>query len=151
NVADLLIADAALWIPAVRGAFDAAKGAIVDFGQDRGIDSRQFATTLQVTLLGAGACCYGRLGDGGGVGRIQGSLIPLAPAPGNPYPSEAGLLTSPSSEPEVFFHSAQLSDCAIFTDGIQHLAMQPSHWKPHDPFFAPLFDFVRTNPDVSVA
>jgi hypothetical protein len=51
----------------------------------------------------------------------------------------------------VFFRPDHVSDCAVFTDGIQHLAMQLAQWKPHDPFFNPLFDFVRTTPDATTA
>jgi hypothetical protein len=29
--------------------------------------------------------------------------------------------------------------------------MQLAQWKPHDPFFNPLFDFVRTTPDATAA
>ena len=151
NVGDLLSTDELLWVPAVRGAFEAARGSLLDFGRARNIESRQVATTLQVALLGSVAYCYGRIGDGGGVGRLGGSLIPLAPAPSNVFANETTFLTSSGSEPEIFFRPHHLSDCAIFTDGLQHLAMQLSQWKPHDPFFAPLFDFARTNEDVSIA
>jgi len=39
----------------------------------------------------------------------------------------------------------------VFTDGIQPLAMHLSEWKPHDPFFGPLFEFLRTSPDTALA
>jgi Protein phosphatase 2C len=151
NVGDLLAADKRLWVPAVRGAFEAARGSVIDFGHAKSIDARQFATTLQVVLLDRAAYCYGRIGDGGGVGRIRGALVPLAPAPGNVFANETTFLTSTGSEPEVFFNPDPLSDCAVFTDGLQHLAMQLAHWKPHDPFFVPIFEFLRTNPDVAAA
>lgn len=147
NVGDLLAAEEVLWAAGVRGAFDAARGAIIDFGRSKGIDTREFATTLQVVLLGQRAYCYGRIGDGGSVGRLRGAIVPLGPAPGNVFANETTFLTSAGSEPEVFFHGDPLSDCAVFTDGIQHLAMQLSHWKPHDPFFDPLFEFLRMNED----
>jgi len=151
NVSEFLTSDASTWVPAVRGAFDAARGSIIDFGRAQGIDARQFATTLQVALLGQTAYCYGRIGDGGGVGRFDGALIPLAPAPANGFVNETTFLTSGGSAPDVVFRADHLSECAIFTDGLQHLAMQLSEWKPHDPFFSPLFQFVRTTPDVGVA
>lgn len=150
NVSELL-ADKALWPCGVRAAFDAARGALLDFGRSKRIEPRQLATTLQVALLGQDACCYGRIGDGGGVGRSQGTLIPLAPAPRNAFANETTFLTSVGSEPEVFFHEGQLSDCAFFTDGLQHLAMRLSEWTPHAPFFTPLFEFARTTPDVTAA
>src|SRR5215831_2933014 len=68
NVGDLVRADQTLWMPAVRGAFDAARGTLHDFARQQQLDSRLIATTLQVLLLGRTAYCYGRLGDGGGVG-----------------------------------------------------------------------------------
>ena len=151
NVGDLLVADPSIWPPAIRGAFEAARGSIVDYARRQGNPPSEFATTLQVVLLGEQACCYGRVGDGGGVGRVGGTLVPLAPAPGNGYANETRFLTSAQSEPDVFFLADHVSDCAVFTDGIQHLAMQLAHWKPHDPFFNPLFDFVRTSSDTTVA
>ncbi len=151
NVADLLIGDPSIWAPAIRAAFEAARGSIVDHARRQGNIPSEFATTLQVVVLGQTACCYGRVGDGGGVGRVGGSLVPLAPAPDNSYANETRFLTSAQSEPDVFFRPDHVSDCAVFTDGIQHLAMQLAQWKPHDPFFNPLFDFVRMTADASVA
>jgi hypothetical protein len=151
NVGDLVTADVAIWPHAVRGAFDAARGAIIDHARRQGLASQEFATTLQVVLLGHTACCYGRVGDGGGVGRVRGALVPLGPAPANGYANETRFLTSTDAEPEIFFRDDHVSDCAVFTDGIQHLAMQLAQWKPYDPFFTPLFEFVRTSPDAALA
>jgi len=151
NVADLVAGDPSAWTPAIRGAFDAARGSVMDLGQARGIEIRQLATTLQVVLLGRSACCYGRIGDGAGVGRCEGMLVPLSPPPANLFPNETTFLTTAGSEPEVVFHDDALSDCAVFTDGIQPLAMHLSEWKPHDPFFGPLFEFLRTSPDTALA
>jgi len=151
NVGDLLVSDPSIWAPAIRGAFEAARGSIVDVARRQGHPPSEFATTLQVVLLGHEACCYGRVGDGGGVGRVGGALVPLARAPDNGFANETRFLTSAYSEPDVFFRPDHVSDCAVFTDGIQHLAMQLAQWKPHDPFFNPLFDFVRTTPDATAA
>jgi len=151
NVSDLVNADTAVWPHAVRCAFDAARGSIADHARTQGRAAPEFATTLQVVLLGHDACCYGRVGDGGGVGRVGGALVPLVPAPENGYANETRFLTSLDAEPEIFFRADRVSDCAVFTDGIQHLAMQLAQWKPHDPFFAPLFDFLRTSDDTTSA
>jgi len=151
NVGDMLVGDPSIWPPAIRGAFEAARGSIVDHARRQGSAPADFATTLQVVLLGQTACCYGRVGDGAGVGRVDGALVPLAPAPDNGYANETRFLTSAQSDPEVFFRADHVSDCAVFTDGLQHLAMQLAQWKPHDPFFNPLFDFVRTSADASSA
>lgn len=147
NVGDLLTGNPSIWTPAIRGAFEASRGSIVDYARRQGNAPAEFATTLQVVLLGEDACCYGRVGDGAGVGRIGGALVPLAPAPDNGYANETRFLTSVQSEPDVFFRADHVSDCAVFTDGLQHLAMQLAQWKPHDPFFNPLFDFVRMSAD----
>jgi hypothetical protein len=151
NVADVLRTDQSSWPIAMRGSFDAARGSIVDHARVQAMPASEFATTLQVVLLGHSTCCYARVGDGGGVGRIGGTLVPLAPAPGNGYANETRFLTSADSDPEVFVLADHVSDCAVFTDGIQHLAMQLAQWKPYDPFFTPLFDFVRTSPDAALA
>jgi hypothetical protein len=151
NISDLIEPDSIVWVAAVRAAFDAARGAIVDAGRSRGVEPRQFATTLQILLLGSGAYCYGRIGDGGGVARREGALVPLAPAPGNVFANETTFLTSAGAQPDVFYDTGRLSDCALFTDGLQHLAMQLAHWTPHDPFFFPLFEFLRMNSDVPEA
>jgi hypothetical protein len=150
NVADL-VSEPSVWASGVRGAISAARGRIFDYARSQGLDAQQFATTLQVVLLGQAGCCYGRVGDGGGVGRLAGALVPLAPAPDNDYVNETHFLTSLNCRPEVFFHPGPMSDCAIFTDGIQHLAMHLAQWTPHDPFFSPLFDFVRGQADTHAA
>jgi hypothetical protein len=150
NVCDLVGNDPFDWAAAVRAAFDASRGAILDTSRSRGVDPRQFATTLQIVLLGSGAYCYGRIGDGCGVGRCAGALIPLAPAPDNVFANETTFLTSAGAEPAIYFGD-RLSDCAVFTDGLQHLAMQLAQWRPHGPFFGPLFEYVRTSADAGEA
>jgi hypothetical protein len=151
NVASLVESDSGVWPVAIRGAFDAARGSLLDHARAQRIDAQEFATTLQVVLLGPSACCYGRVGDGAGVGRLRGALVPLGPAPDNGYANETRFLTSAASDPDVFFHEAPVSECAVFTDGLQSLAMHLAQWIPHGPFFNPLFDFVRTTPDAARA
>lgn len=151
NVSTSLAGDVSLWEPALRGSFDAARGSLLDFGRAQAIDPRDVATTLQVVLLGRSACCYGRIGDGAGVARMNDTLVPLGPAPANVFANETTFVTSAGAEPEVFFHGQGASECAVFTDGLQHLAMQLSEWKPFDPFFGPLFDFVRSAADPAEA
>lgn len=151
NVADLLDADLFLWSAAVRAAFDAARNAVFEASRAARVEPRHFATTLQVVLLGRDAYCYGRIGDGCGVGRCGEALIPLAPAPDNAFANETTFLTSAGAEPAVYLGDSPLSDCAVFTDGLQHLAMQLAQWRPHDPFFGPLFEYVRTTPDAAHA
>jgi hypothetical protein len=151
NIVDLLSVDLATWDPAIQCAFDAARGAIHDFASARGLDRQQFATTLQIALVGPHAYCYGRVGDGAGVGRVDGAFVSLGPAPDNAYVNETTFLTSARPEPDVVFDARALTDCALFTDGLQPVAMHLRDWQPHGPFFGPLFDFVRGQADVAAA
>jgi hypothetical protein len=146
NVCDLLTAGATVWRAAVRGAFEAARGSLVDLARVRNQPAGDFATTLQLVVASHDACCYGRLGAGGCVGRLEdGALLSLSPTAGYPFVNGASLLTSATSEPDVFFYPNALSACAVFTDGLEHLAMHLADWRPHRPFFAPLFEFVAVS------
>ena len=45
---------------------------------------------------------------------------------------------------EIRVVNARVSDVALFTDGLERLALRMSDCTPHEPFFRPMFDSLRT-------
>jgi len=128
---------------AVIAAIDAARESILDLAVQDGTDAARFATTIQVVLVGPCGVAHGRVGDGGAVARIDDRLVAIARPPANTFVNETTFLTATSFQPEVSFFPGVVTDCAVFTDGLQPLALKLATWEPHLPFFAPLFEFVR--------
>ena len=140
---DLSVADDPQWTSAVIAAIDAARESILDLAIQDGADAACFATTIQVVLVGPCGVAHGRVGDGGAVARIDDRLVAIARPPANTFVNETTFLTATSFQPEVSFFPGVVTDCAVFTDGLQPLALKLATWEPHLPFFAPLFEFVR--------
>ena len=151
NEQELDHGDARRWNDAIERAFAAAREDILQLALDEGSEPRQFAATLQVVLLGDSVYGYGRIGDGATVGRAADDVFAIAPRPENVFVNETHFLTTEDVRPLIIFGERRISECAVFTDGLQHLALQLAEWAPHRKFFSPLFDFARTNEDVSSA
>ncbi len=145
------LCDDGVWEDAVRGAFESAREGLLDCALELGVEVRNLATTLQVLVLGTSAHCYGRVGDGACVGRSDGGLVAIAPRPDNVYVNETTFLTSPGALPTLVSSQSRLTACAVFTDGLQHLAMSLGDWTPHEPFFRPMFGLVRNTEDPEAA
>lgn len=148
---DLASGDEPAWTEAMNAAFRAAREAVFTLAVQNNAVPREFATTLQVLLVRPSAYCYGRVGDGGSVGFVDGELVALGPPPQNTYVNETTFLTCEQAVPEVQFREGHVEACAVFTDGLQHLAMRLVEWIPHRPFFDPLFQFARTNTNEPLA
>lgn len=151
RVRDLPSQTASEWGDALRASFRAAREKLLDLAIEDGANAQEFATTLQVVVLGDAGYCYSRIGDGGAVGKLGDEFIALGPAPTNTFVNETEFITSGGVEPYVTAKSTALHGYAIFTDGIQHLAMKHTDWSPHAAFFGPLFDFAGAVADEALA
>lgn len=138
----LVSAPSAEWDAAIKEAFLEALAA-VEAEAGSAADAKRFATTLQIAIVAAERCGYGRIGDGGCVLMTAGEMSSVAPRPDNVYVNETEFVTTPSAAPVVSIQEGRVDALALFTDGLQSVAMNLRDWLPHPLFFRPLFEFVN--------
>ena len=130
-------------------ALAAALTAVEAEAERRGVPARELATTLILALAGAGGVHAAQVGDGAlvveGADGMHAVTVPM----GGEFVNETVFLTSPGAL-QGAQHASWSGDplhLAVFSDGLQGLALrQPDH-APHAPFFAPLFRFARDTAD----
>jgi hypothetical protein len=87
-----------------------------------------------------------QVGDGAAVvGDRQGNVIALTAPQSGEYINETAFLNSPDAveKAQLTVRQAQTAHVAVFSDGLQMLALKMPEGTPHAPFFAPLFRFVE--------
>jgi hypothetical protein len=113
---------------------------------------RDYATTLQLLVAGPEQYGYIRVGDGGCVIRDPvGDLVVVSPRPRNVFVNETEFVTSGDINPEVIIGERISNAVAVFTDGLQPVAMNIAEWLPHKAFFNPLFDYARRETSLEAA
>ncbi|MBI3422453.1 MAG: protein phosphatase 2C domain-containing protein [Acidobacteria bacterium] len=135
--------DDAAWQTLLFEALKAARHRLEDEAQTRGCALRDLATTLIAVVATAGLAAAAHVGDGAAVLHTADELLLLAAPQMSEYVNETTFLVSAD-----YLQAAQFScwhgcaqQLALFTDGLQRLALQMPLQRPHAPFFAPLFQF----------
>ncbi|MGE3807291.1 MAG: protein phosphatase 2C domain-containing protein, partial [Gemmataceae bacterium] len=104
-----------------------------------------FATTLLVVLVLPDVLAVAQVGDGAVVARwADGSFQAVTRPSSREYVNETTFLTSATylDQAQVTVQCGALSGLALFTDGLQRLALKLPQAEPHAAFFAPLLDRV---------
>jgi protein phosphatase 2C-like protein len=132
----------------------ASRLAVEAKAQEFGVAPGELACTLIVVLLGPDRVAAAQIGDGGAVieladGRIETLLRPDS----GEYLNETTFLTSARAmkSVQVVTREESVRSVAVLTDGLQMLALRFPDWTPFEPFFAPVFAFLRRQPDQSSA
>ena len=157
---DAIIAQALAWVDAGQGFDDfrradavawcpAARQTIEETADARDIDVREFATTLCAAVLSGNRCICIPIGDGAIVLRGHGAYGIVCWPQSGEYANTTNFLTGPGFQDHIEFVSAQgdFTDVALFTDGMERLALDFTSRTPHLPFFEPLFKALRTADD----
>jgi hypothetical protein len=113
----------------------------------REVSIRELASTLIVLLASPEQVAVGQIGDGAVVlGGKEGEVISLTLPDSGEYLNETSFLISPDAIEMAQFNIWQgsVSKLALFSDGLQQLALKMPEGSPHEPFFAPLFSFVES-------
>lgn len=112
----------------------------------------QFATTLLAVCVDKEWISVLQLGDGAIVLRNMTGSLSLACKPVHgEYINETQFLTSPDFDQHAQYfvtRAAEIDAIAIFTDGIELLALNYPASTPHRPFFDPMFSFAAA-PDAT--
>lgn len=131
----------------LRTGLHAALAAIENEAQQRGVTSRDLATTLLLVAAGPEGIAAAQVGDGAIVFRTDcGELKALTRPPETEYANATSFLIAESAIIEAQFcvEKNQAAQIALFSDGLQRLALKLPEGAPHAPFFTPLFQFAST-------
>lgn len=131
-------------------AFHMARTGLEKEADVRGIALRELATTLVVVVAHPELVAVAQIGDGAAVVKPQ-SLDPIAltiPQTGE-YLNQTLFLTAPQvlTQIQTVVWRGNPAQLALFTDGLQLLALKLPEATAHRPFFTPLFQFIAEETD----
>lgn len=139
---------------ALRETLLTARQAVEQEAQSRDVPARELATTLIIAVASATQIAGAQIGDGAIVGRnANGDVFAVTTPPDAEYANATTFLTSPDALASAQFAHvpAPVASLALFSDGLQRLALKLPEGTPHAPFFAPLFRFLAEATDPQAA
>lgn len=131
----------------------AALQAVKTEAKSQDINPREFASTLIITIATPHFVATAQIGDGAVIISDQtNDLIALTTPDSGEYINQTTFLISPNAiaTAQIHIYHGTPSHIAMFTDGLQMLALTMPFGKPHQPFFSPLFNFIaksQNNPE----
>jgi serine/threonine protein phosphatase PrpC len=135
---------------ALREALTAAREALDAEAAAREARPHDLATTLILMVARPELIAVSQIGDGASViANEAGELIALTLPPVGEYINESTFITSSGAlrEAQTTVWHGRAAQLAAFSDGLQLLCLKWPECTPHEPFFSPLFNFIRTTPD----
>lgn len=132
------------WQPFFTTALQAARQRLEQEAEVRECGLRDLAATLIVVAVTDEWAICAHVGDGAAVLRDEAGALHLLATPQNSeYVNETTFLVSTDylTAAQFTVWRGRAQSVALFSDGLQRLALQMPLGKPHAPFFAPLFQF----------
>ena len=128
---------------------DLARSRIEAEAVARDARTQDFASTICVAILSPTGSCFFQIGDGAMVLRSGGVSGAVFWPQSGEYVNTTIFITSKEYRDRLQFYVTPrtYSEVALFTDGIERLALRFDSQTPHPPFFEPLFQALRTLPD----
>ncbi|MDY6938004.1 MAG: PP2C family serine/threonine-protein phosphatase [Cyanobacteriota bacterium] len=126
-------------------ALESARQAVEAAAEERHVAVRELASTLIAIVATPDWVAAAQVGDGAAVVcDVENQILPLTIPKSGEYINETTFLISPNARASAQFHLWQGTpmQIAMFSDGLQLLALDMPAGTPHAPFFAPLFRFV---------
>lgn len=142
------------WHILLTNALKSARTAIEQEAAARQVKVRDLATTLILAIATPEFVAVAQVGDGAAVvGDGKGNIIALTAPPIGEYINETTFLISSNAleTAQVSLWTGVAAHLAIFSDGLQMLALKMPEGTPHAPFFSPLFRFIAEITDESEA
>jgi serine/threonine protein phosphatase PrpC len=115
---------------------------------------RDLASTLIVLAASSEMVAAAQIGDGAVVVEdAEGKLRALTVPQNGEFANETTFLVSPDAlaQAQFAFLSGASLRLAVFSDGLQRLALDTTSGTPHPPFFRPLFRFAAEATDTKTA
>lgn len=116
----------------------------------RGRSVRDFATTLLLVICARGVVAAAQIGDGAVVlSDESGGYSSFTTPDRGEYANETVFLVSRNALDSMQLKAETVSPArlAMFTDGLQNLVLDLATNVPHAPFFAPVFQWLESQPD----
>ncbi len=142
------------WEPLLGEVLEHAQNAIAAESLTRDVEVRQLATTLLILVASSQEVAVAQIGDGAVViGDRQGHITALTQPENGEYANETTFLISPNAleSAQIKVWEGEIAHFALFSDGLQRLALKLPEGTPHAPFFTPLFRFVDQMEDSQAA
>jgi hypothetical protein len=119
--------------------FREARDSII--GRARRRAARDYATTAALAILGPDGCVFASVGDSAIVARGRGGYQPVFWPENGEFASTTSFLTEGDFEDRLQFEArpATVDELAMFTDGLNPVALDLCGRTAHGPFFTPLF------------
>jgi hypothetical protein len=149
-----LLRDDGDWSVLLRDVLDAAGSAVVAEAAACGSTASDLATTLLIAVATDNMVAAGQIGDGAVVVRLaDGTFQAVTRPPLQEYLNETTFLTSADSlaSAQVGVVRTAPTGLALFSDGLQMLALKMPDGLPHPPFFAPLLRLLEEAKNRSLA
>ncbi len=134
--------DAAAWQSGFLEAFAIVRQQLEAAAQAVNRPLRDYATTLLAAVVTAEGVAFAHIGDGAVVAQWgDGAVETISPPQRGEYANEVVPITAPNALTQIRCgqREAAVRGVALFTDGLQHLALNLASGAAYAPFFAPLF------------
>ena len=109
------------------------------------IQIRDLACTLLFAIVGRDRAVFAQIGDGAIVMQDAGEYRPVFWPQSGEYQNTTYFITDVEFEQnlQIEIMESTISELALFTDGLQMLALNYSTKSAHGPFFKPMFETLR--------
>ncbi|AGC43705.1 serine/threonine protein phosphatase [Myxococcus stipitatus DSM 14675] len=129
------------------GWFHSVHEALSVEAQRRELLPRQLACTLLVAIIGEHSAIFAQVGDGAIVIREDNEYRAVFWPQAGEYLNTTNFITEPHFEKSFMCERReQIEEVALLTDGLQMLALNFAAKGVHQPFFAPMFEMLRSAP-----
>ncbi len=114
-----------------------------------GKELRDYACTILAALVSPEISIFFQIGDGAIVVRSQEGYAPIFWPQSGEYYNATWFVTSDDATDHLCFATTTdtYPDVAVFTDGIQGLALDYAEKQAYQAFFEPMFDALRRTPE----
>lgn len=135
--------------------FRAARDELIATAESMSISLGDLATTLLLAVVTPDRLVAGQVGDGAIVARLPDDSFSAVTRPPvqQEYVNETSFLTSDTflERAQFVVHPHPVTGVALFTDGLQMLALRMPQALPHPAFFSPLLRLLAAAPEASKA
>jgi len=143
------------WLDLLRSAMLCALSSVEAEAAQRNVEAKELAATLILVVATPDILCALQIGDGAVVQRLrvqdnEPEALAAITSPGHgEYINETTFLTSIEAidTAQSVVQHGETAGFAIFTDGLQEIALTSPGYSAHGPFFQPLFRFAETATD----
>jgi hypothetical protein len=132
------------WRWLLRNVFLTARNAVETNAHTRGHVPSELATTLVLAIATPHLVAAAQVGDGAAIARLgEDRFVNLTRPPTQEYVNETTFLTSQDflNRTQFIVSQVEATGLAVFSDGLQMLALKMPQGEPHVPFFVPILRF----------